>query len=549
MRRIDRAGAGDQGLGRPGALRLGKLEECRVALLRRALIVFPLLALAVVYGAAWLAPAVSLFHDDGIYLVTAKALAEGKGYRIASLPEEIPQTKFPFLFPAVLSVAWRAMPDFPRNAPLLKALPLAFALAWFVLSFRLIRRLGGTRLQALWITLLSAASPLVIFCSTSLMSETLFAALLAGALLAAAGVEQGDSDGRARSRNAWIAGLLAALAFLTRTVGIAALAGIPCGFALGRRFGAAARFLAAALPVAALWPLWVRAQTVAAPAQAFYSLENYASWNIIFNYTPGEKFRIFYSNALKALAAPGVLVGLPPSVWIALAVLILGAVFLRKLARPGAIELTVAAYLAVICCWTWPPPRFLAVLLPLILWFLWSAAQAMAASRPARIAAVAAAGLISCAALAVDLRSLAGTLRLGHFPINGIATDDWREMDKAFAWLRDNAPADAVVLANLDPAVYLYTGRKASRSVVASAYKLLYAPDSPEPDAVAALDEVLAASHATYLLVTPDLWFSEIPLLRRNIARYQAGHPGVLRLVERPGSDPAYQIYGIARQP
>jgi hypothetical protein len=48
-----------------------------------------------VYGICYLAPGYGLFDDDGVYLVTAKSLAEGTGYRIVSLPNAIPQTKYP----------------------------------------------------------------------------------------------------------------------------------------------------------------------------------------------------------------------------------------------------------------------------------------------------------------------------------------------------------------------------------------------------------------------------------------------------------------------
>jgi len=92
---------------------------------RRWAIVIAALALAVlipVYWIAWRAPAVGMFHDDGVYLVTAKALATGQGYRIISLPEEIPQTKYPILFPLVLSGVWRLAPEFPENVFVLKPL-------------------------------------------------------------------------------------------------------------------------------------------------------------------------------------------------------------------------------------------------------------------------------------------------------------------------------------------------------------------------------------------------------------------------------------------
>lgn len=48
-----------------------------------------------------------LFHDDGIYAVVAKALAEGDGYRVVSLPGAPAQTKYPFLFSFLISLLWR----------------------------------------------------------------------------------------------------------------------------------------------------------------------------------------------------------------------------------------------------------------------------------------------------------------------------------------------------------------------------------------------------------------------------------------------------------
>src|SRR5262245_54937 len=76
------------------------------------------------YYMAWAAPGIGLSHDDGIYLATAKALATGKGYTIISLPVEIRQTKYPMLFPLLLSFLWRVWPEFPQNIGLLKLVPL-----------------------------------------------------------------------------------------------------------------------------------------------------------------------------------------------------------------------------------------------------------------------------------------------------------------------------------------------------------------------------------------------------------------------------------------
>ena len=100
------------------------------------------------YAIAISAPAAGLFHDDGIYVVTARALAEGQGYRIISLPESPPQTKYPILFPWLLSLVWRLAPSFPDNLLLLRMVPLASTVVWLWLSWRLLLRSGASRAAA-----------------------------------------------------------------------------------------------------------------------------------------------------------------------------------------------------------------------------------------------------------------------------------------------------------------------------------------------------------------------------------------------------------------
>ena len=93
-----------------------------LALLRKRWIVWAVLAAALIPSArlAWEfrdLPHFGYFHDDSIYLVTAKSLAEGRGYRILSFPGEPPQTKYPPLYPALLAAVWKFAPEFPRSLP------------------------------------------------------------------------------------------------------------------------------------------------------------------------------------------------------------------------------------------------------------------------------------------------------------------------------------------------------------------------------------------------------------------------------------------------
>src|SRR5437899_11018338 len=72
-------------------------------------------------------------HDDSFYYVSAKSLADGGGYRIESLPGEPAQTKYPPLYPLLLSIAWRLNPQFPDN------LPIAAWISWLALPAILIQ--------------------------------------------------------------------------------------------------------------------------------------------------------------------------------------------------------------------------------------------------------------------------------------------------------------------------------------------------------------------------------------------------------------------------
>ncbi len=70
-------------------------------------------------------------------------------------------------------------------------------------------------------------------------------------------------------------------------------------------------------------------------------------------------------------------------------------------------------------------------------------------------------------------------------------------MQEPFAGIRANTPPDAVLLANLDPVLYFYTGRKAVRGFSPNGYQAFYA--------------------AKQTLVTPDRLLDSIPARRRQL--------------------------------
>src|SRR5580693_2679536 len=122
-------------------------------------------------------PHLGFYHDDSIYWVSAKSLAEGHEYRIESLPGQPYQTKYPPLYPAMLAGIWKINPSFPAN------LPLAMLFAWLMLPpflailWILLRDYGFSTLERSVLVVLAALSPVTVVFSFSLMPELPFTAL------------------------------------------------------------------------------------------------------------------------------------------------------------------------------------------------------------------------------------------------------------------------------------------------------------------------------------------------------------------------------------
>ena len=326
------------------------------------------LSILAVYLVLLQAPAVGTFHDDGVYLVTAKALAENQGYRIISLPGDPPQTKYPVLFPWLLSLVWRLNPSFPANLPWLRLIPLAATVAWLCVSWALLRRLGASRRQANAIVLLTAMSPWVAFLSTALMSETVFALFLTAGLLWTTRACQKDGT----RFDPLIAGLLFGTAVLTRIAGIAPAAAGVVAFLGAKRWTPAAQCLLGIAVVVVPWFWWVSHHPPAASMDAYYSATNYASWNIVTSYAWPEKLSVLLTNATVGGLAFTELWG--PRIPYAVLALLLAAVALTLVCcglwrtRREPVAISMMAYCAIHAAWVWPPLRFAVPVVPLFLW-------------------------------------------------------------------------------------------------------------------------------------------------------------------------------------
>lgn len=114
-------------------------------------------------------------YDDGMYLMTAKALATGQGYRLPDIVGSPWFYKYPPLFPVVLALGWLITPEFPGNIVWLKSFNILLSLITLGLwgyYFKTIRQFS------LWLSLglvaLIGTNWRFIEVSIELMSEPLF---------------------------------------------------------------------------------------------------------------------------------------------------------------------------------------------------------------------------------------------------------------------------------------------------------------------------------------------------------------------------------------
>ncbi len=472
-------------------------------------------AIGVIWAIAWLAPSIGLYHDDGVYLVTAKSLLAGHGYTIESLPAPIPQTKYPPVFPVLLAI----FAAVSQNTQWLKLLPLLCSLAWLTLTYKLLRKLGTDTFAALALVGITAAAPPVVFVSTNLMSEPLFALLITACLLALL-------DDRM-----FLAGVFAGLATLTRTAGLPLIAACALTLVVRARFRRAVVFTATAILLVAPWIGWSAAQSA---RDAYYSGANYAAASILTSLPVSEKAAVFGMNVLFLFSSPFALLSGIMDMYAAIFTFLLFAWCLWK-RRQMAPDLFLLLYCGMLLCWPGPPQRFLAPVLPFILWIFWRAFREIK-----RTEIVAAAVLIlAILPLWASGHRLPVTRRTGQFPTSDRAPDDWAELNKLFAYIRENTPPDAILAANIDPLFYLNTGRKAVRGYVPNGYKTFYQAggQTVTPDQ---LSVNLLQNGVTYVILTPDRDFAEAPAFHKSVEALERG--GVLEVVPVPGLSREYRL-------
>jgi len=159
-----------------------------------------------------------LIKDDAWYLVLAKALATGQGFRLISSAATEILPAVPPGYPALLAPIFLIAPRYPENLLLLKAVSIiAMAIVGIACYVDFTRNRHVPPDAALALSTLIVLTPAFVFLATSTtMSECVFvAAQMSGVLAVERTVRTCDR------RSAIVAGMLVALTCLVRTAGFA----------------------------------------------------------------------------------------------------------------------------------------------------------------------------------------------------------------------------------------------------------------------------------------------------------------------------------------
>jgi hypothetical protein len=408
---------------------------------------------------------VGVLHDDAVYVILAKALATGHGYRYLNLPGEPFATHFPPGYPLFLAALWRLAPDFPRNVFVFKCANAVLLVAGYLaLSVLLRKRCGCSTWASRGLAFVAVAGVPMLFVSTLVLSETLFFAIAAIALVITEPAIELPLDRRALI----VATLVSSSAALVRTPGIA-LIGAPIILLLIRRQPRAAGLVAAvAALLLAPWQLWTQAHAHQVPDALQGAYGSYSAWlgDAVRQRGPAFLVRTLEVTGRQAIDVVAAAVATFSSSAVNLVSLIalipiLVAGLRSAWQRVPVFAVFLVLYFPLVLIWPSTPARYI--------WGVWPFATIVVAlGLRSLIAARVDSPLLNAGRIALITLAALPLIGYGLYNVRGYRQRTWLAIPSQggamlrplVIGIRDHTPPNAVVASTAEAAVYLYTGRR-----------------------------------------------------------------------------------------
>jgi len=471
---------------------------------------------------------VGLYHDDGLYIALSKALASGQGYRIISLPDQPTETKYPPLFPLLLTPVWWLSPFFPSNIIWFKgivifcgAVLLFVSHQFFVKVFRL-----GAKNSLLLLALL-VTNPTLLSTSQWVLAEIPYALLSMSALLFFETYCGQDKRG-SLLRLALLASL-AGCCYLIKTQGIVLVLAILLFFAIKRRYEDLLIFLSFSTIYLAGWFAWVSFHSSPGVAFNHYYVSYRNSMFRVNSLVDFARLAEILCQNVKYLASSlnYFLVPLAPIpvagtlLPIALVSSLHGLVLVsRRVSLMTGIYML--GFLFCIVLLPWHPFRYLVPIVPLILGTVavsvLSVFQKLKESQ-SRVGKIfqhpiftLSFAFVVGAILSLNMISVFQALQQkneNYLPSHNAFFDRkrrWQGFEETFRWLRENTQEQDILGSSLDPVYFLYTNRRGTRFWLHNPETYFY-PDwasaRPAVGEVGTIIELLKEIKAKWLIRDP----------------------------------------------
>jgi 4-amino-4-deoxy-L-arabinose transferase-like glycosyltransferase len=439
-----------------------------------------LLFILLLVPSAWFAwqnrhmPQFGQAHDDAIYYIASKSLADGQGYRILSLPQTPYETKYPPLLPWLLSIAWFIQPKFPENLAIAVAIQWALIPPFLWLCAVWFRRMGFSESYRWLAVALLAIQPYTVMFAAGIFTETLYAGFLLGSLIALDKARLQVEGSRWGLYWSAFAGALAGIGYLARSAGVVAIVSGPLVFLVWKKRREAMAFFLGMIPMVVGWMVWARIHQ--SSSTDFISLynTNYLGFQLA-NVHWNNLGAVAWTNLAHMLYEMGALLfPLEDTSFFmqllrdTIAIAIIWRLFCRR--RDPALQpyLWFAA-LSVVELLVWHFPPNLRLMYPLVPLFaaglIWEGQQLVQMirqclthrDRSQRVAAWIIGGVASAAGLLGLWTQVYMTFRV--LPeLTRTNESILEERAAAYRWIGQHVDSNLNVMA-INPALYLYTGR------------------------------------------------------------------------------------------
>jgi len=375
--------------------------------------------------------------------------------------------------------------------------------------------------------------------ANEVMSELAYGAISIGALWLLEGAVRGNSS----PGLGFAAGLVAGLAYQTRTVGLALVLTMIIVMVWRRRWRSLVGGVLGVGFAVGVCRLWQGPASEVPLAYEYYA--NYGGWFLHTARDIGWRYAvvvplknlIFWTLSMVRMALPGTY-DLSRSAPMQFAVVV-AAVLIWSTLIPGWIRrrheawaIYLLLYFAITLMWLWPPvSRFIVPVLPLILLAMWEGFQSFRPSaRMVRVTATVAGVIVIVSAVA------GGYVRLTKVHV--------KPSLHRYEWIRSNTAPGDVVACVLDPNCYLYTGRKAV-SIAIGDVAPFYGGEGKSQIRPEKLAEMIRTSNAAYVMVESVPSNKDLAdRAREAVGKLQQDSPGQLEEVWHDDSEEA-TIYRV----